>query len=174
MAVRKILLLSFLSLLLFGCTKRVVVDDPAVEPAPAQPNVAMFNSGKAEQRPIVHEFDVTKFTSEDGWLLSPSRGFELLLSAERAAKIEFRGFTPGTDQLDPDKNGLFDSGELAKSVNGKDYWRASRESPGGKTIGIYAVATNEHGRALSTVIYVTWQYSATDKEAIAPSISGFQ
>lgn len=77
------------------------------------------------------------------------------VEARGADRVYFLGFTPGGTP-DPERDGRVSAAPVTHPDDAPDLWAQSAMSNGGPIDAIYAVAENQHGRAVSPVLFVAW------------------
>lgn len=159
---RRVAIWGLLTILLTACTTgdilRLTTEPAWATPAPAPPESARFDEGDATKRPVIHEILISETGLQNGWHVVPGELFQVILLAEKADEVTFRGFLPGDEQFDPDNNGILERGVPENTEEGRIRWSASRGNLGGPTMAIYAVAENQYGRTVSPVLFVAWDY----------------
>lgn len=146
------------AVLLMSCTSPAPKHSETswAEPAPSAPDMASFNRGEAGLRPTIHSIAITHYDSKNGWLVAPSKRFDVVAEVEGAEKVTAHvwGVLEG-DRLNPDPNGRL-PGSPVRTEGNPSRWRFASGLTAGRNAGIYVVAENANGRSVSPVMLVAW------------------
>lgn len=125
---------------------------------PATIDTSDLEHGDPSKRPVIHSVTVTHEDTRNGWILASADKVTVNVLAERANEVVIYGFDLLEELPDPDIDGAFGWPTRTASQPAGDSWTTTRHSPAGPVLGIYAVATNEYGRAVSEILPIAWIY----------------
>lgn len=147
--------LILISLCFAGCSVSAPVAEerPWAVPPPSPTDVSDFDLGPVDKRPIIRKFHVENLGSKNGWLVVSNQQFTLSAEVAWASKVTFMGFDPDTELLNPVDNGIVES---ARQKDGNMWTVKVLNFGSGQRAALYAVVENDHGRTVSSPIYVVW------------------
>jgi len=155
------LMLGFLTVLLVACTGGWPLGKadelPWTDtPPPPPPDSSRFSEGDPDKRPVIHKFFVTPIAERNGWLIVPIESWQLTAWVDNAEKVAFYRYSlDQNEEFNPDMNGKVENGvPQGTTEGGHVIWTATRRWLADPIIGVYAVAENKYGRAVSEILFV--------------------